>query len=158
MRVFILILLVIIYNPLIGQETDSCSLSCRLQGKLGCGIVTSNSKNKKLENSNNISFRCGISKSVSQIDPLYIVDGKVISPYKKAKLPHPDEIETKNVLNPDKAMAIYGSHGMEGALLIFTKKSTLKIIVMDIDSKQPIPKATISLSFLDKKTVNVFSQ
>ena len=57
--------------------------------------------------------------TLSDKSPIYVVDGK---PYEK--LPQhlrPEDIKTNNVLRPKAAMAIYGSHGGNGVILITTK-------------------------------------
>lgn len=60
-----------------------------------------------------------LDSALSDKSPIDVVDGK---PYEE--LPQhlrPEDLKTINVLRPKAAMAIYGSHGGDGVILITTK-------------------------------------
>ncbi|MCU0437817.1 MAG: SusC/RagA family TonB-linked outer membrane protein [Raineya sp.] len=59
----------------------------------------------------------------SSTDPLYIVDGIPVDPNFFGTL-NPNDFETMNVLKDGPAVAIYGSRGANGVIVVTTKKGT----------------------------------
>lgn len=135
------------------QNTGSSNLSSALQGKIPGAQITQNSGDP----SGGISIRLrGVKSLQGSSDPLYVIDGVVISnastnvsqlasanqagndavqgTNRLADI-NPQDIETLNVLNGSAAAAIYGSRASNGVVVITTKRG-----------KSGTPKVTFSTS------------
>jgi len=67
----------------------------------------------------------GISKIKSNSNPLYVVDGLVMSTKDVAEL-DPEVIASVEILKDQNAQALYGSRGANGVIVITTKKSSVQ--------------------------------
>ena len=133
------------------QNAGTNNLAGAIQGKIAGAQVTQNSGDP----SGGITIRLrGIKSLAGNSDPLYVIDGVVISnasdnvsqlaPSVGSASPgqnrladiNPNDIETLNVLNGAAAAAVYGSRASNGVVLITTKRG-----------KSGTPKVTFSTSF-----------
>jgi TonB-linked SusC/RagA family outer membrane protein len=133
------------------QSSGTNNLAGAIQGKIAGAQVTQNSGDP----SGGITIRLrGIKSLAGNSDPLYVIDGVVISnasdnvsqlaPSIGSANPaqnrladiNPNDIETFNVLNGSAAAAIYGSRASNGVVLITTKRG-----------KSGTPKVTFSTTF-----------
>ena len=106
------------------------------------------------KNGHLIVFHC--SRSVD--DPkeiLIIVDGIPILGNGLREI-DPNEILSITILKDAEAQALYGSRGINGVIIIETKRSgPLQFVVKDLIDGHPIPLATVSL--ISKEHKNIFS-
>jgi TonB-dependent SusC/RagA subfamily outer membrane receptor len=68
-----------------------------------------------------IVIRGGVSSIFINKDPLYVIDGVIVKMDIVGKL-NPNNIESVNVLKGAEATAIYGSEGVNGVIIITSKK------------------------------------
>ena len=59
---------------------------------------------------------------VNAVEPVYVVDGKVIKDVKWVKNLDPNKIASVNVLRGKSATTVYGTSGKNGVIEIITKK------------------------------------
>ena len=62
----------------------------------------------------------GVSSINGQSEPLYVVDGEIVTSAQFRNL-NPDDLQTASILKDTSATAIYGSRGANGVLIITTK-------------------------------------
>ena len=90
-----------------------------------------------------IRLRCGM--SILAAEPLYLLDGELISS-SKIKTLHPELIESITVLKESAALSLYGSRGYNGVVLIKSKpRTTPRFLVLDAVDGSPVPAAFINL-------------
>ena len=135
------------------RNSGTNNLAGAIQGKIAGAQVTQNSGDP----SGGITIRLrGIKSLAGNSDPLYVIDGVVISnasdnvsqlapsssvgsavvTQNRLADINPNDIETLNVLNGAAAAAVYGSRASNGVVLITTKRG-----------KSGTPKVTFSTSF-----------
>ena len=135
------------------RNSGTNNLAGAIQGKIAGAQVTQNSGDP----SGGITIRLrGIKSLAGNSDPLYVIDGVVISnasdnvsqlanasavgsavvTQNRLADINPNDIETLNVLNGAAAAAVYGSRAANGVVLITTKRG-----------KSGTPKVTFSTSF-----------
>ena len=91
--------------------------------------------------------RCG---SNSSIQPLLVVDNEIRKYDSLAKL-NPDEIESVWILKGDSAVALYGSLGKAGVIIIKTRSTNRRqFIVKDSLDGKIIPGATVTFTAGDQ--------
>lgn len=102
-----------------------------------------------------IIIRCG--RPVLSWGPLYIIDGVVASIAEIRKI-DPDNIDSLRVFKGAEATALYGSQGMNGVVVITTKKTDERIIeVRDKKDGNPLPFATIEITRIGKWRTDRFT-
>ena len=135
------------------RDAGTNNLAGAIQGKIAGAQVTQNSGDP----SGGITIRLrGIKSLAGNSDPLYVIDGVVISnasdnvsqlapsssvgsavvTQNRLADINPNDIETLNVLNGAAAAAVYGSRASNGVVLITTKRG-----------KSGTPRVTFSTSF-----------
>jgi TonB-linked SusC/RagA family outer membrane protein len=133
------------------RDAGTNNLAGAIQGKIAGAQVTQNSGDP----SGGITIRLrGIKSLAGSSDPLYVIDGVVVSnasdnvsqlapsigsangSQNRLADINPNDIETLNVLNGAAAAAVYGSRAANGVVLITTKRG-----------KSGTPKVTFSTSF-----------
>jgi len=96
----------------VGYAVSSVDVSQTLQGK-AAGV--------HISNSNRVGIR-GVSSLKANSTPLYVIDGIMTADFEDGDLDM-DEIQSVEVLKGNKALALYGSQGSNGIVVITTKKS-----------------------------------
>jgi len=96
----------------VGYAVSSVDVSQTLQGK-AAGV--------HISNSNSVGIR-GVSSLKANSTPLYVIDGIMTADFEDGDLDM-DEIQSVEVLKGNKALALYGSQGSNGIVVITTKKS-----------------------------------
>ncbi len=99
----------------LGYAVSSVDASQALQGK-AAGV--------HISNSNGIRIR-GASSLNGNSRPLYLIDGVIKEEFEEGDLDM-DEIQSVEVLKGNKALALYGSRGSRGIIVITTKKSSVQ--------------------------------
>lgn len=102
------------------------NLSDALAGRVGCGIVNAKNKiNTTPQNGiNEMSLNPGMMFVIKEdTKPVYIIDGILTAESVQISS---EDIEEMTVLQAQKATALYGSAGANGAILITTRKSKSK--------------------------------
>jgi len=101
-----------------------------------------------------IFIRCGVSKPA---EPLYVIDGVIASIGELRKV-DPDNIDSIWVLKNPAATTLYCSKGVNGVILITTKKTDQRMIeVRDMSTGEPLPFATIEITRLGKWKTDRFT-
>jgi TonB-dependent SusC/RagA subfamily outer membrane receptor len=159
------------------QITSSTIIDQALAGRIGCGIVPDNSKigsdtTKTIDLHKGIKVKAtGLNISQNSIDnihttkryfscgrrvlptdsiPLLFLDG-VIVPIEYISTLIPDDIAAIDVLKYGSATAIFGSDGVNGAIIVTTKKTRhWQVTIKDSNDNKVIPAATIEVK--NKKT------
>ncbi len=98
-----------------------------------------------------IFIRCGGTFS-SNCEPLIVIDGIPLLENKLFSAIDTSEIERIDILKNSVSTAIYGADGVNGVILVTTKKAGLrKFIINDFLDGNPIPGATLSFMHSDRK-------
>jgi len=84
----------------------------------GAVLIETKAKTDTINSESNLKDKIEIIKQKS--DPLFIVDGKTVNSEMLGKL-SPDKIESISVLKDSTAIAIYGSRGKNGVIIVKTK-------------------------------------
>jgi TonB-linked SusC/RagA family outer membrane protein len=116
------------------EQTGATAIDAALSGKMAGALVQQNSGNP----AGGITVRLrGASTVLGNADPLYIVDGVIVSNdspqlidlggYRQNRLVdlNPNDIERIEVIKGAAAAAIYGSRANNGVVQIFTKRGTI---------------------------------
>lgn len=134
----------------------SLPLNSLLQGRMGCGIVPDDPVRKD-STKTKIIIRCGLSRSVDTDGPLYVIDGVLFERFKLSKI-KPSDISSIWVLNVPDALALCGSRGENGIVIITTKRdNSNSVVVKDFLTGNPVIGATVSLFSIDKKDTLMFA-
>lgn len=99
----------------LGYAVSSVDVSQSLQGR-AAGV--------HISNSNGVRIR-GASSLNGNSTPLYLIDGIIKEEFEEGDLDM-DEIQSVEVIKGNKAIALYGSRGNNGIIVITTKKSSTK--------------------------------
>jgi len=97
-------------------KTPAPDLNQALQGKTSGVYITSNSGAP----GSGTTVRIRGIGTITNSDPLYVVDGVFLSP-NEVNFLNPEDIESLQILKDASATAIYGSRGANGVVLITTK-------------------------------------
>ena len=100
------------------KNSPTISLEKALKGKVGNHITTCNPIK---DSSVRITLRGGVSSLSSNNKPLLFIDGNKVKMDSLNNI-NPNEIESVNVLKDAAASALYGSEGVNGVILVTTKK------------------------------------
>lgn len=104
------------------KDSDNNSIFAKkLQGQIAGVNINSASGKPGNQNTSNIIIR-GASSIDGTINPLYVLDGAIISANEFLNL-NSDEIVTIDVLKKEAATTLYGTKGTNGAIVITTKKA-----------------------------------
>lgn len=120
------------------------SVENALSGKMGCGIVVRSDKVVKPGSPVVIRLRCGNGFEGTGGDPVYVVEGKIVSNINDVNR---IDIEDITILQQPAAQAIYGSAGKNGAIVITLKKKYHSFIIKDKADNSSVSNATVSFVF-----------
>lgn len=132
------------------------SIEKALQGRMGCGIVQVQPP-KKERSDTTVKIRIHCCRTLTSSDePLFVIDGMPAKGKKIFDLKI-EMIESIWVLKNAEAIAIYGSEGINGVIIISTKKSTdRKFVIKDFLDGSTIPGATVSFISANKEDTLYF--
>ena len=127
-----------------------------LLGRMGCGIVQVQPP-KKERSDTTVKIRLHCCRTLTSSDELlFVIDGIPAKGEKLSEL-KVEMIESIWVLKNAEATAIYGSEGINGVIIISTKKSTdRKFIINDFLDGNAIAGATVSFISANKKDTLYF--
>lgn len=157
MRVLFTVLLLSFFSFIGFSQTETIKtglsinnvLQEMLQGRMGCGIIPAVPIRKDSAKTK-IFIRCGLTRSVSVDEPLYVVDG-VHMPDNRIKGLNPNDIDSICILRDAAGQALYGYQASNGVILITTKQNKFqKFVIKDSIDDSPISSATVSLMAIDK--------
>ncbi len=117
------------------EISDIANVESALAGKVA-GAQVLDQAGSKLGYGPKVRLRGRIALT-SDSDPLYVVDGV---PVGDASVIDPDNIESIEVLKGPNATAIYGQRGINGVVVITTKKAKKGLFGVDINSKVTFEK------------------
>jgi Ca-activated chloride channel family protein len=104
------------------QSSPNASLNKNLQGQVpGLKITTGTGQ---LGNNNSVVIK-GVTSLQTNQDPLYIIDGVPLNSSEFRSL-NANEIKSIDVLKDISATSIYGNRGVNGVVIVTTKKGTFK--------------------------------
>jgi TonB-dependent SusC/RagA subfamily outer membrane receptor len=163
MRIFSTLLLLMAFITGQSQTSSPSSFSDVLNNKIKtCGLVNSfknDSQRLKVatvktepvkKDTARIVIRCSATL-ISSNTPLFIIDG-IIASDNLLKYLHPNDIDSVHILKDARAIALYGSRGVNGVIIITTKSYKLrKFIIKDMLDGKPIPGATVSFTAANTK-------
>lgn len=113
-----LLLLLFISTPLFAQEEGLIDPKSVIIASQDMALERSKQEERAILNS--VVITCQASASPKKTDPLYIMDGKILKQNKIGDI-KPEDIESITVLKGVKAIAIYGTRGANGVVIIYTK-------------------------------------
>ena len=124
--------------PLLSCCQDSIPINKILQGRMGCGIIASDTTTH---------FRTHCSRTIkSDNEPLIVLDGELTTSRKFSSI-DPNSIESISILKDASVTAIYGYRAMNGVILITSKK---EILIKDLETGQAVPNASVKIILRDE--------
>jgi len=125
------------------KKVRSTSIAESLQGQAGGILVTSSGEPGKMAE---VKIR-GIS-SLNNTQPLYVIDGVIVD---NADNINPTDIESVQILKDASSAAIYGSRGMNGVIIITTKKGKEGPVKIDFSGSFSFDKMPKKLKVMDSR-------
>jgi TonB-dependent SusC/RagA subfamily outer membrane receptor len=105
------------FSPVNVMNTTLANAPMALQGRVA-GVSVESGLNEVTGTPTNIRIR-GMS-SVKDAEPLYVVNGAVMTPNDFAKL-NPNSIKSTNIMKGEQATAIYGARALNGVIVVTLK-------------------------------------
>jgi TonB-dependent SusC/RagA subfamily outer membrane receptor len=118
------------FSPVNVMNTTLANAPMALQGRVA-GVSVESGLNEVTGTPTNIRIR-GMS-SVKDAEPLYVVNGAVMTPNDFAKL-NPNSIKSTNIMKGEQATAIYGARALNGVIVV-TLKNGLEDYVSVTDNE-----------------------
>jgi TonB-dependent SusC/RagA subfamily outer membrane receptor len=118
------------FSPVNVMNTTLANAPMALQGRVA-GLSVERGLNEVTGTPTNIRIR-GMS-SVKDAEPLYVVNGAVMTPNDFAKL-NPNSIKSTNIMKGEQATAIYGARALNGVIVV-TLKNGLEDYVSVTDNE-----------------------
>lgn len=132
------------------KKPDTASLAYKLTNKVSCFIPTPVKKDT-VKHSTRMVLHCQRTITDDKNLPLIVVDGLPVNSTAFTYI-NPNDIASISILKDGNASAIYGWAGINGVIVIITKKAgSRQFIIKDFIDGSLIPGATVTLISADKK-------
>lgn len=132
------------------KKLRSAGVAEALQGQVGGIIVTTSGEPGKMAD---VKIR-GIS-SLNGGQPLYVIDGLILD---NADNLNPNDIESMQVLKDASSAAIYGSRGMNGVIIITTKRGADGPVKVEFTSSYGVDQMPRKLNLLNSQDYLKYNQ